>query len=70
MPDLLLRLLVIALLPAILPSAELFRDDFYGFPAGHLSQPMGQLNGAIQECHYIEHRIEKYGLDRDQAPAS
>jgi hypothetical protein len=31
---------------------------------------MGQLNGAIQECHYIEHRIEKYGLDRDQAPAS
>ena len=51
-----LKLLVIALLPAILPGAELFRDDFSRFPPGHLSQPIGQLNGAIQEYHYIEHR--------------
>src|SRR5713226_9273243 len=50
------RLLALALLPAILPAAELFRDDFSRFPPGHLSQPMGQLNGAIQEYHYIEHR--------------
>lgn len=38
------------------PAADLFRDDFSRFPPGLLSQPMGQLNGAIQEYHYIEHR--------------
>ncbi|MBM3811215.1 MAG: hypothetical protein FJW20_06215 [Acidimicrobiia bacterium] len=37
-------------------SADLFRDDFSRFPAGWLSNPIGQLNGAIQEYHYIEHR--------------
>ena len=37
-------------------AADLFRDDFSRFPPGLLSQPMGQLNGAIQEYHYIEHR--------------
>ena len=36
--------------------ADLFRDDFSRYPPGLLSQPMGQLNGAIQEYHYIEHR--------------
>jgi hypothetical protein len=35
---------------------ELFADDFSRFPPGHLSAPVGQLNGAIQEYHYIEHR--------------
>jgi len=41
---------------ASLQAAELFRDDFSRFAPGLLSQPMGQLNGAIQEYHYIEHR--------------
>jgi rhamnogalacturonan endolyase len=35
---------------------ELFRDDFSRFPPGMLSAPLGLLNGAIQEYHYIEHR--------------
>jgi rhamnogalacturonan endolyase len=35
---------------------ELFKDDFSRFAPGLLSAPMGQLNGAIQEYHYIEHR--------------
>ncbi len=35
---------------------ELFRDDFSGFPAGWLTRPIGQLNGAIQEYHYLPHR--------------
>ena len=35
---------------------ELFADDFSRFPPGMLSAPIGQLNGAIQEYHYIEHR--------------
>ena len=37
-------------------TVELFRDDFSRFPPGVLSAPIGQLNGAIQEYHYIEHR--------------
>ncbi|MBK5290564.1 MAG: hypothetical protein JJE04_02585 [Acidobacteriia bacterium] len=41
---------------AILSGADLFRDDFSRLPAGLLSAPMGQLNGAIQEYHHIEHR--------------
>ena len=36
-------------------TVELFRDDFSRFPPGLLSAPIGQLNGAIQEYHYIEH---------------
>ena len=32
---------------------ELFRDDFSGFPPGWLTRPVGQLNAAIQEYHYI-----------------
>ena len=34
----------------------LFKDDFSRFPPGMLSAPIGLLNGAIQEYHYIEHR--------------
>ncbi len=35
---------------------ELFRDDFSYYPAGWLSAPVGQLNAAIQEYHYLPHR--------------
>jgi hypothetical protein len=38
------------------PAAELFADDFSSYPPGWLSYPMGELNGAIQEYHYIRHR--------------
>jgi rhamnogalacturonan endolyase len=37
-------------------AVALFNDDFSRFPPGVLSAPIGQLNGAIQEYHYIEHR--------------
>ena len=37
-------------------AAELFRDDFSRFPPGWLSRPLGQLNGAIQEYHYLPNR--------------
>ena len=36
--------------------AELFHDDFSHFPPGRLSGPIGELNGAIQEYHYLAHR--------------
>jgi hypothetical protein len=51
-----MRALLLLFLPAALAAADLFRDDFSRFPPGLLSQPLGQLNGAIQEYHYIEHR--------------
>jgi rhamnogalacturonan endolyase len=35
---------------------DLFADDFSRFAPGVLSAPIGTLNGAIQEYHYIEHR--------------
>ncbi len=35
---------------------ELFRDDFSAFPPGWLTRPVGQLNAAIQEYHYLPHR--------------
>ena len=38
------------------PAADLFRDDFSRYPPGLLSFPVGQLNGAIQEYHYLPHR--------------
>jgi hypothetical protein len=41
--------------PACTP-IEVFHDDFSRFPPGWLSQPIGQLNGAIQEYHYFPHR--------------
>ncbi len=47
---------ILLLIPATLAAAELFRDDFSRFPPGWLSKPMGLLNGAIQEYHYVEHR--------------
>ncbi|MGO9463901.1 MAG: hypothetical protein ACLQVF_07080 [Isosphaeraceae bacterium] len=37
-------------------AADLFRDDFSGFPPGWLTRPVGQLNAAIQEYHYLPHR--------------
>jgi rhamnogalacturonan endolyase len=51
-----MRLFTLCLLAACSYAASLFHDDFSRFPPGLLSQPMGQLNGAIQEYHYIEHR--------------
>ncbi len=41
---------------AACPRVELFRDDFGRFPPGWLSYPVGTLNGAIQEYHYLPHR--------------
>src|SRR5690242_7997630 len=38
------------------PAADLFRDDFSRYPPGHLSTPVGELNAAIQEYHYLPHR--------------
>ncbi|MPY91411.1 MAG: hypothetical protein GEU99_26320 [Luteitalea sp.] len=35
---------------------ELFADDFSRFPPGWLSSPVGTLNMAIQEYHYLPHR--------------
>jgi len=37
-------------------AADLIREDFSRFPPGWLSSPLGQLNGAIQEYHYLPHR--------------
>ncbi|MGP0070255.1 MAG: hypothetical protein ACLQGP_42475 [Isosphaeraceae bacterium] len=48
--------LVIVLLGWPCRGAELFRDDFSGYPPGWLTRPLGQLNGAIQEYHYLPHR--------------
>ena len=43
-------------LSAAASGADLFRDDFSRFPPGRLSGPIGELNGAIQEYHYLPHR--------------
>ncbi|MGH9673671.1 MAG: hypothetical protein ACRD44_10865 [Bryobacteraceae bacterium] len=43
-------LLAVAL-AATCAGADLFLEDFSRYPPGLLSQPMGQLNGAIQEYH-------------------
>lgn len=51
-----MRSLILTLLPVLVFSGELFTDDFSRFPPGLLSQPVGQLNGAIQEYHYLPHR--------------
>lgn len=37
-------------------AADLFRDDFSRYPPGWLSFPVGTLNPAIQEYHYLPHR--------------
>jgi hypothetical protein len=49
-------LAVLSLLSTPIPAAELISDDFSAFPPGWLSYPLGELNGAIQEYHYIRHR--------------
>jgi rhamnogalacturonan endolyase len=36
--------------------SDLFHDDFSSFPPGLLSHPVGQLNGAVQEYHYLANR--------------
>ena len=54
-----IRPLALLLLVAALTHAQtvtLFSDDFSGLPPGLLSQPVGELNGAIQEYHYLPHR--------------
>lgn len=45
-----------AALPIRCTPTSMFRDDFDKYPAGLLSFPVGQLNGAIQEYHYLPHR--------------
>jgi rhamnogalacturonan endolyase len=54
MPRLFLSLLTA--LTATVFAADLFHDDFSHFPPGRLSGPIGELNGAIQEYHYLPHR--------------
>jgi hypothetical protein len=51
-------LLQAVLLCTFMPAGatELFRDDFSRFPPGWLSTPVGMLNAAIQEYHYLPHR--------------
>ncbi len=55
-----LHFLVLAFLLSAVPppivAAELFSDDFSRFPAGWLSSPVGTLNAAIQEYHYLANR--------------
>src|SRR5436305_13361477 len=56
-----LRALLVCLLVSLLPSggafaADLFRDDFSHFPPGWLTSPVGTLNPAIQEYHYLPNR--------------
>jgi rhamnogalacturonan endolyase len=54
-----MRLILLSLfvLSVATPSqVELFRDDFSKLPPGWLSKPVGLLNGAIQEYHYLPHR--------------
>lgn len=50
-----LTLTLFALSSAAL-AGDLFTDDFAKLPPGWLSRPVGQLNGAIQEYHYLPHR--------------
>ena len=52
----LVGLIALAVWSAPSGAAELFRDDFSGFPPGWLTRPVGQLNAAIQEYHYLPHR--------------
>jgi hypothetical protein len=39
-----------------LSAVDLFRDDFSRYPPGWLTSPVGTLNAAIQEYHYLPHR--------------
>src|SRR5690348_9623480 len=49
-------LLFAALSASACCAADLFRDDFSGFPAGRLTFPLNLTNPAIQEYHYLAHR--------------
>ncbi|MFB3829788.1 MAG: hypothetical protein ACE15B_23660 [Bryobacteraceae bacterium] len=53
-----MRLAAFALALCLWPcaAADLVRDDFSALPAGWTSFPVGILNGAIQEYHYLPHR--------------
>lgn len=51
-----MRYLLALPLAASVLAGDLFKDDFSKLPPGQLSQPVGQLNGAIQEYHYLAHR--------------
>lgn len=51
-----MRPLLLFTLAAAAFGAEIFRDDFSKLPPGWLSKPVGLLNGAIQEYHYLSHR--------------
>ncbi len=42
--------------PRFAAAEDLVRDDFSRYPVGWLSQPVGVLNPAIQEYHYLAHR--------------
>lgn len=42
--------------PALGDVVDLIRDDFSHYPPGMLSEPVGELNPAIQEYHYLAHR--------------
>ena len=46
----------ILLSSAMLAGADLFQDDFSHFPPGWLTFPVGTLNAAIQEYHYLPNR--------------
>ena len=43
-------------LPCERSAADLFHDDFSHFPPGWLTNPVGMLNAAIQEYHYLPNR--------------
>lgn len=49
-------LALFAALAATAAGADLFRDDFSRFPPGWLTSPVGTLNAAIQEYHYLPNR--------------
>src|SRR3954447_12015931 len=60
-PHLVVTLALLAARPALAAPArcaavDLFRDDFSRYPPGWLSKPLGTLNGAIQEYHYLPNR--------------
>ena len=49
-------LCALLLLASAALAGDLFREDFSRYPAGWLSTPVGLLNAAIQEYHYLPHR--------------
>src|SRR5262245_58371093 len=42
-------------------SVDLFHDDFSRYTPGPLTAPLGELNGAIQEYHYLPNRGVELG---------